>query len=280
MVTMNIQGCAAAIRAHEGDDGARPRGVSRGGQSRDVSRADSRRPASVAGEEAVLLRGIWGDRGGGPRREARRAGGAGTAGEQGASAPARTSPGSDTAVYDEAARPDLRGDRRRRAQLSHVSGNVGDAGAARLRDRPRRRRRAADAVSAGRLDAAGADADRIETSIFDGIDLSLSSLAAKFAGANPPEQPGPPRIAAIVQQAQSAKKAFDAGDDAGTAAPIEAGSPAVRALRGQLATIEITDAARFEISASGFRAERARLRGCGPSPRTASRSTLRRWTAW
>ena len=87
-----------------------------------------------------------------------------------------------------------------------------------------------------------------ETGIFDGIDLSLSSLV-QFAGANPPEQLTT-GIAAIVQQAQAAKKAFDEGNDAGTAAPIEAGLSAVRALRAQLASIRISDAARYEV---GFR---------------------------
>ena len=42
-------------------------------------------------------------------------------------------------------------------------------------------------------------------------------------------------LAAIVEQAaQQAKQAFDAGNDAGTAAPIEAGLTALRALRAQL----------------------------------------------
>jgi hypothetical protein len=87
-----------------------------------------------------------------------------------------------------------------------------------------------------------------ETGIFDGIDLSLSSLV-QFAGANPPEQLTT-GIAAIVQQAQAAKKAFDEGNDAGTAAPIEAGLSAIRALRTQLGSIRVSDAARYEI---GFR---------------------------
>lgn len=84
-----------------------------------------------------------------------------------------------------------------------------------------------------------------ETAIFDDIDVTLYGVA-QFAGANPPDalKSG---LAAIVDQAQRAKKLFDGGDDAGTAAPIEAGLTALRALRGQLAAMRVTDAARYEI---------------------------------
>ena len=44
-----------------------------------------------------------------------------------------------------------------------------------------------------------------------------------------------------------AQKAFDAGDDAGTAAPIEAGLAAVRALRAQLGSMGLSDGAKYEI---------------------------------
>ncbi|HEX7486226.1 MAG TPA: PIG-L family deacetylase, partial [Vicinamibacterales bacterium] len=88
-------------------------------------------------------------------------------------------------------------------------------------------------------------ADKDETSLFDGVDTSLAGLAS-FVGANPPEalKAG---LAAIVEQAQRAQKAFDSGDDAGTAAPVVAGLDAVRALRAQLGSIGLTDSARFEI---------------------------------
>jgi hypothetical protein len=84
-----------------------------------------------------------------------------------------------------------------------------------------------------------------EASLFDDIDITLSGVA-KFAGANPPDALTS-GLAAVVDQAQRAKAAFDAGDDAGTAAPIEAGLTALRALRGQLASMRLTDAARYEI---------------------------------
>jgi len=84
-----------------------------------------------------------------------------------------------------------------------------------------------------------------ETGLFDGIDVSLAGIA-RFAGANPPEalRTG---LAAIVDQAAKAKSAFDAGDDAATAAPIEAGLAAIRALRAELASMRLGDGARYEI---------------------------------
>jgi hypothetical protein len=87
-----------------------------------------------------------------------------------------------------------------------------------------------------------------EASLFDNIDTTLSGVA-KFAGANPPEALTA-GLAAVVDQAAQAKKAFDSGDDAATAAPIAAGLGALRALRGQLASMHLADEARYEI---GFR---------------------------
>ncbi len=87
-----------------------------------------------------------------------------------------------------------------------------------------------------------------ESGLFDDIDTSLSSIL-RFAGANPPEALTN-GVAAIVQQAQTAKSAFDAGNDAGAAVPIEAGLTALRALRAQLPSIRISESARYEI---GFR---------------------------
>ena len=84
-----------------------------------------------------------------------------------------------------------------------------------------------------------------ETGLFDGIDTSLAGVL-QYAGANPPDalKSG---VAAIVTQAEAAKKAFDAGDDAATVAPIEAGLTAVRALRSQLASMRLPAAAHYEI---------------------------------
>jgi len=84
-----------------------------------------------------------------------------------------------------------------------------------------------------------------EASLFADIDVTLAGVA-QFAGANRPEALTS-GLAAIVDQAGRAKKAFDAGDDAGTAAPIEAGLAALRALRGQLAAMRLSESARYEI---------------------------------
>ncbi len=84
-----------------------------------------------------------------------------------------------------------------------------------------------------------------ETSLFEGIDTSLSALA-QFAGPNPPAALTA-GIAAIVMEAKRAQNAFDNGSDAGTAAPIEAGLAAVRALRAQLGSLPLSDSARYEI---------------------------------
>jgi LmbE family N-acetylglucosaminyl deacetylase len=84
-----------------------------------------------------------------------------------------------------------------------------------------------------------------ESGLFDAIDTSLTGIL-QYAGANPPEalKGG---VAAIAEQAERAKKAFDAGNDEATAAPIEAGLAALRALRAQLGSMRLADAARDEI---------------------------------
>lgn len=84
-----------------------------------------------------------------------------------------------------------------------------------------------------------------EASLFDGVDTGLQSLA-RFAGINPP-QALTAGLAQIVEDVSRAQKAFDSGNDAGTAAPIEAGLAAVRALRAQLSSLGLDDSARYEI---------------------------------
>ena len=87
--------------------------------------------------------------------------------------------------------------------------------------------------------------DKDETSLFDGIDVSLAGIA-QYAGATPPPDLAA-GLSAIVAQAVNAQKAFDSGNDAATAAPIEAGLAAIRALRGKLGSMGLSDAARYEI---------------------------------
>jgi LmbE family N-acetylglucosaminyl deacetylase len=84
-----------------------------------------------------------------------------------------------------------------------------------------------------------------ETSLFDGVDIRLAAIA-QYAGANPPTELTA-GLATIANAAVQAQKAFEAGNDAGTAAPVEAGLAAVRALRARLGSIGLTDQARYEI---------------------------------
>jgi hypothetical protein len=87
-----------------------------------------------------------------------------------------------------------------------------------------------------------------ETSLFDGIDTSLTSIA-QYAGASPPAALTT-ALAAILNDAKQAQKIFADGNDAGTAAPVEAGLAAIRALREQLPSMGLSESAAYEI---GFR---------------------------
>src|SRR5262249_51739560 len=87
--------------------------------------------------------------------------------------------------------------------------------------------------------------DTDETSLFDGVDVTLAAVA-QYAGANPPAalKTG---LAAVVDRAMLAKRIFDSGDDAGTVEPIEAGLAAVRSLRSQLGSMGLDSGAQYEI---------------------------------
>jgi LmbE family N-acetylglucosaminyl deacetylase len=87
--------------------------------------------------------------------------------------------------------------------------------------------------------------DKDEKSFFDGIDTRLTALAS-YAGPNPPEALTR-GLAAVSEQAMRAQHAFDTGDDAGAAAPVEAGLTALRALRSQLASMGLSDSDRYEL---------------------------------
>jgi LmbE family N-acetylglucosaminyl deacetylase len=87
--------------------------------------------------------------------------------------------------------------------------------------------------------------EKEETSLFDGLDVSLAGLA-QYAGPNPPAALAS-GLAAIVDRAVLAQKAFDSGDDAATAEPIEAGLAAVRALRARLGSLGLSGDATYEI---------------------------------
>jgi hypothetical protein len=84
-----------------------------------------------------------------------------------------------------------------------------------------------------------------EASLFDGVDTGMNALA-QYAGTNPPPAlvSG---LAGIVAEGKRAQAAFAAGNDAGTAAPVEAGLAAVRTLRGELPSLGLSDSALYEI---------------------------------
>jgi len=84
-----------------------------------------------------------------------------------------------------------------------------------------------------------------ETSLFEGIDTSLSALA-QYAAPNPPAALTT-GIAAVLEDAKRAQAAFEGGNDAATAAPVEAGLAAVRSLRAELGSMQLSDSARYEI---------------------------------
>ena len=87
--------------------------------------------------------------------------------------------------------------------------------------------------------------DKTETSLFDGVDTRLEAIA-QYAGANPPAALTS-ALSAIAADARAAKSAFDSGNDAAAAQPIEAGLGAIRALRSQLGGMGLDGSARYEI---------------------------------
>lgn len=86
---------------------------------------------------------------------------------------------------------------------------------------------------------------KVEKALFDGIDTALTGIA-QYAGPNPPA-PLTSALNAILDDAKLAQSTFVAGNDPGTAAPIEAGLLAIRALRAQLAGMSLSDSAHYEI---------------------------------
>ncbi len=86
---------------------------------------------------------------------------------------------------------------------------------------------------------------KVETSMLDGVDYSLTALAS-YAGANPPAALSA-ALVGILSDAKQAQKFFADGNDAATAAPVEAGLVALRALRAKLPSMGLNDTARYEI---------------------------------
>jgi GlcNAc-PI de-N-acetylase/NPCBM-associated, NEW3 domain of alpha-galactosidase len=87
--------------------------------------------------------------------------------------------------------------------------------------------------------------DKIEQSLFDGVDTTIGGLAQYVRGQRPRALvDGLTAIAVAVQDAQA--KFTSAGPEAATPA-LASGLSAVRTLRGQLSTMGLDDAARYEI---------------------------------
>jgi hypothetical protein len=94
-------------------------------------------------------------------------------------------------------------------------------------------------------------AARAETSLFEGIDTTLPSLA-RYAGDRPPRELTI-GLASVTRHAQTALRQFENGNESEVAAAVLAGLTSVRNLRGQLSSLALPDAARYEID---FRLER------------------------
>jgi LmbE family N-acetylglucosaminyl deacetylase len=88
-------------------------------------------------------------------------------------------------------------------------------------------------------------AETPETSLFDGVDVSLRGLAG-FAGGNPPEAlvTG---LAAVASDADAARRALEQGAAGDIAPALARGLAAVRGLRAGLGSIGVTSDARYEI---------------------------------
>jgi len=87
--------------------------------------------------------------------------------------------------------------------------------------------------------------DRDEQTLFDGIDTSITGLA-RLAGARVPRDLSE-GLSDIQSAVQAAQKRFDTESDAATLQPLLAGLRAERQLRGQLRTMAIDEAVRYEI---------------------------------
>src|SRR5258708_14521653 len=84
-----------------------------------------------------------------------------------------------------------------------------------------------------------------ETSLFDGVDSSLASLA-RLAGARAPKDLTD-GLSTIAGATQAAQKAFDTVNDEAAMKPLQDGLFAVRVLRREFRTMAIDEAGKYEI---------------------------------
>jgi LmbE family N-acetylglucosaminyl deacetylase len=86
---------------------------------------------------------------------------------------------------------------------------------------------------------------REEASLFDGVDTSIQGLAQLAGGKAPRDLTS--GLGAIASAVQAAQKQFDASSTDGVLQALLAGLRAVRALRGQLRSMALSDGGRFDI---------------------------------
>ena len=91
----------------------------------------------------------------------------------------------------------------------------------------------------------GDGVNRAEEDPFDGVDVSLASLAG-YAGANPPPALVE-ALAAITGRVQEARRALGGQGSAAAVAPLAAGLTSVRTLRRDVASMSLSRDARDEI---------------------------------
>ena len=84
-----------------------------------------------------------------------------------------------------------------------------------------------------------------ETSLFDGVDSSLPSLA-RFAGARAPKDLTD-GLTTIASATQAAQKAFDTVNDDATMKPLQDGLFAIRVLRREVRGMAMDEAGKYEI---------------------------------
>ena len=97
-------------------------------------------------------------------------------------------------------------------------------------------------------------AERAETSLFEGVDTSINGLR-RFAG----DQPAPGLVEAlggIANAAQRARETFQQGDVEATRSLVVAGLESVRRLRGRLVSLGLSEDSRWEIDFRLARKER------------------------
>jgi LmbE family N-acetylglucosaminyl deacetylase len=86
-----------------------------------------------------------------------------------------------------------------------------------------------------------------ETSLYDGIDISLTSIAS-YAGNSTAAAAITADLNAVLADAKEAQKLFADGNDVATAAPVEAGLRGIRALMAKVPSLGMNADAQYEVN--------------------------------